>query len=376
MGPGADENKTVELSDGRVLLNSRAAPYRNVAVSTDGGVTYTDFAPDTELIDPANNGSIIRAFPDADAADPRSKWLLFSNTEDAGIRRNLTIKMSCDNGETWPVRKVVENDAAGYSTLTALGDGTSDENLGGSYGLLFEREGYRHISYTDFSLAWLEGACAPLTVDAPSLTAGKASTATVTVTNQSTDTLLPGTLTLDELAGWAAVPVHVPAIPAGKSRTLEVAITPPASAATRTHELSVRYTTRGSSSSARVQVAVTGDPSVIAPSVDILPVLDAIYTAGGPGLLEDNVAPWIRVTNTGNTTLTGVRVSGPGDNLARCNFSSLAPGQSYVCKNVRYAVTAADLEAGSWTPTYTVEGTAPDGSTVRQSGSLTVDLTT
>ena len=43
VGDRMDENKTVELSDGRVLLNSRDNAnqgYRKVAVSTDGGATY------------------------------------------------------------------------------------------------------------------------------------------------------------------------------------------------------------------------------------------------------------------------------------------------------------------------------------------------
>lgn len=47
------------------------APYRQVALSTDGGQAYGPFSPDTELIDPANNGSIIRAYPDAAPSDPR-----------------------------------------------------------------------------------------------------------------------------------------------------------------------------------------------------------------------------------------------------------------------------------------------------------------
>lgn len=53
VGPGADENKTVELADGDVLLNSRAAPRRLTARSSDGGATYTPFAADQNLPDPA-----------------------------------------------------------------------------------------------------------------------------------------------------------------------------------------------------------------------------------------------------------------------------------------------------------------------------------
>ncbi len=41
VGPGADENKVVELGDGRLMLNSRAKPSRKLAWSRDGGVTWT-----------------------------------------------------------------------------------------------------------------------------------------------------------------------------------------------------------------------------------------------------------------------------------------------------------------------------------------------
>lgn len=122
VGPGGDENKTVELGDGRIMLNNRSAPYRTVAYSSDGGVTYTPFTQDTNLRDPANNGSIIRYAPDVPASHPQASWLLFSNT-DSTARKNLTVKMSCDNGKTWPIRKVVNPDSAAYSTLTRLPDG-------------------------------------------------------------------------------------------------------------------------------------------------------------------------------------------------------------------------------------------------------------
>ncbi|NEC08827.1 sialidase family protein [Streptomyces sp. SID7909] len=151
VGPGGDENKTVELNDGRVMLNNRSAPYRTVAYSSDGGVTYTPFVQDTQLPDPANNGSIMRYAPDAAASDPQSSWLLFSNTE-ATSRKNLTVKMSCDNGRTWPIRKVVDPGAAAYSTLTRLPDGR--------LGLLYERGNYEHITYSSFDLKWLGGTCA------------------------------------------------------------------------------------------------------------------------------------------------------------------------------------------------------------------------
>lgn len=159
VGPGADENKTVELADGRLLLNSRASPYRLIAFSSDGGVTYTPLAADTALPDPGNNGSIIRAFPDADPSDPRARMLLFSNAANRQVRRQLTVRLSCDNGATWPLSRVVQTGATAYSTLTPLRG--PDGRLGGRYGLLYERDGYRYLSFTSFGLDWLGGGCEP-----------------------------------------------------------------------------------------------------------------------------------------------------------------------------------------------------------------------
>lgn len=95
VGIGMDENKTVELSDGRVMLNSRDSQrsgYRKVAYSKDGGVTYGEVTVDRELPDPTNNASIIRAFPNADQHSARAKVLLFSNANSQTSRHNGTVR--------------------------------------------------------------------------------------------------------------------------------------------------------------------------------------------------------------------------------------------------------------------------------------------
>jgi sialidase-1 len=132
VGPGADENKVVELTGGRLMLNSRAKPFRKVAWSSDGGVTWTGWRDEPLLIDPANNGAIINYAPE-------SHWLLFSNTEHASERRNLVVKMSCDDGATWPTRIVVDSGPSAYSTIARLRDGT--------LGVLYERGDYRAITF-------------------------------------------------------------------------------------------------------------------------------------------------------------------------------------------------------------------------------------
>ncbi|BCS31549.1 hypothetical protein TBR22_A07500 [Luteitalea sp. TBR-22] len=150
VGPGADENKTVELSDGRLMLNSRAKPYRKVAFSSDGGATWTGWRDEPQLIDPANNGAIVRLHPEAPSGSAGARVLLFSNTESRDRRENIVVKQSCDDGATWTSRLVVEPGAASYSTLATLPDGR--------VGILYERGTVSAIVFAAFDPASL-GPC-------------------------------------------------------------------------------------------------------------------------------------------------------------------------------------------------------------------------
>ncbi|MFC8564632.1 exo-alpha-sialidase [Streptomyces sp. NPDC057245] len=244
VGPGGDENKTVELSDGRIMLNNRSAPYRTVAYSTDGGVTYTPFQQDTELPDPANNGSVTRFAPDVAATHPRASWLMFSNTATTGGRSNLTVRLSCDNGENWPIRKTVESGPAAYSTLTPLSDGTGANPR---TGLLWERGNVDHITYSSFDLQWLGGVCAPVTVTSPaSLPAGRTTTVTVRVVSQNDVALPAGKVSLDLPDGWSAPGVTVPALAPGQGANTEIPVTVPANATAGNVPATAAYEVRGS----------------------------------------------------------------------------------------------------------------------------------
>lgn len=249
VGPGGDENKTVELSDGRIMLNNRSKPYRTIAYSTDGGVTYTPFKQDTQLTDPANNASIMRYNAEAPASHPQSSWLLFSNTDDASARRNLTVKMSCDNGRTWPIRKVVDPGSAAYSTLTKLPNGR--------VGLLYERGDYAHITYSSFDLDWLGGTCADITITPPAtLKAGASAEVEVRVVNRMDKRRAQGTLDLTVPSGWTTRQVTVPALAPGQGATLKVPVTV-APDASGSAELTATYQTGGKRASGSAMVTVT-----------------------------------------------------------------------------------------------------------------------
>lgn len=151
VGPGLDENKSVELSDGTLMLNSRATPYRKVAHSNDGGATWAGLHDDLQLPDPNDNGAIVRFDGDAPPTAARARWLLFSNNESTSGRQRLVVKMSCDDGNSWPIRKTIEPGFAAYSTLARLPDGT--------FGMLWESDEYKRIAFSTFDQRWLAGRC-------------------------------------------------------------------------------------------------------------------------------------------------------------------------------------------------------------------------
>jgi sialidase-1 len=249
-----DENKSVELSDGRLMLNVRAKPNRKVAYSSDGGQTWSTPTSDPDLVDPADNGSIARYNAAAPAGTEQANWLLFTNNESTSSRSNLVVKQSCDNGQTWPIRKVVEPGFAAYSTVTKLPDGT--------FGLLWESKDYTRITFSRFDRAWLDGVCAPLAVSAPTdAAAGSTTHVEVTVTSQQTGALAGGSVTIGDLpAGWTAGTVAVPTLMTGDSTTVSVPLTVPADAPTNGFPVRAYFhSDRGSSTTpVPTQVVVRG----------------------------------------------------------------------------------------------------------------------
>ncbi|WP_075727416.1 exo-alpha-sialidase [Corynebacterium aquilae] len=156
-GTGMDENKVVELSDGRLMNSSRASDStraRKISYSTDGGETFSEPTVEEQLPDPHNNASLIKAFPTAQPESNRSKVLLFSNTASDHGRVNPTVRLSCDDGKTWPIAKKLDVNEVQYTSMAVLPNGR--------VGLLYEghNQGNKNnISLATFNAAWLGGAC-------------------------------------------------------------------------------------------------------------------------------------------------------------------------------------------------------------------------
>lgn len=125
VGDSMDENKVVELSDGTVMLNSREntrTGHRWVALSHDGGQTWTDLHRDPHLVDPGNNAQITRAYPDAPEGSAKAKVLLFSHADHLpNDRVNGTIELSEDDGRTWIRKRTFQRGECQYSVIIPVG---------------------------------------------------------------------------------------------------------------------------------------------------------------------------------------------------------------------------------------------------------------
>ena len=120
------ETAAVELSDGRVMLNIRheSAPHlRGISVSRDGATGWSAMRFDPALPEPVCFGSLVRMSKRTDGSKDR---LLFVNPHNPSgrERRNLTVKLSEDDGQTWPVSRAIESGTSGYADLAVGTDGT------------------------------------------------------------------------------------------------------------------------------------------------------------------------------------------------------------------------------------------------------------
>jgi sialidase-1 len=144
---GVNECEVVEVADGALLLNARNyeknAPTRQVARSTDGGVTWIDQRHAEELIEPICQASIRRLrWPRGDAPGV----ILFSNPA-SRRREKLTVRASLDDGRTWPIARLIEPGPSAYSCLARLPDGSA--------GLLYEtgaKSPYERIEFVRMGL--------------------------------------------------------------------------------------------------------------------------------------------------------------------------------------------------------------------------------
>jgi sialidase-1 len=98
------------------------------------------------LIEPVCQASLLRYTLKETGGKNR---LLFSNPAST-LREKMTVRLSYDEGASWPVAKLLHEGPAAYSALTVLADGT--------LACLYERgdkSAYEKITFARFTLDWL-----------------------------------------------------------------------------------------------------------------------------------------------------------------------------------------------------------------------------
>ncbi len=151
------ECMAVQLTDGSIMLNMRHnanrgdttdANGRAIAVTSDLGATWTEHPTSRNaLIEPTCMGSLHRH--DYTVNGEKKSVLLFSNPNSKTTRHRMTIKVSLDDGNTWPEEYWLlldEGKSRGYSCITSI-----DEN---TIGILYEGS-QAHMTFQKIALSEL-----------------------------------------------------------------------------------------------------------------------------------------------------------------------------------------------------------------------------
>lgn len=139
---GMNECAVIERADGTLVLNSRSyrgKACRGISVSKDGGVTWEPTTDDTALVESVCQASLIRG---ADGA------LLFCNPATPKGRHHLTVRLSLDDGQSWPHSRLLCEGSSAYSSLAVL--------PGGDIGVLYERDDYKTLTLARFPQSWVK----------------------------------------------------------------------------------------------------------------------------------------------------------------------------------------------------------------------------
>lgn len=136
------ESTVAELSDGRLLLNSRCTGknYRISSISEDGGESWSPMLAELPLVDPVNQGSIL-------GFEWAGKYIVFFSNAASVKRENMAISLSSNDGANWTKRYIVNPEQAAYSDLVIVGS----NQLGITYET-GKTNPYEKITFKSYSL--------------------------------------------------------------------------------------------------------------------------------------------------------------------------------------------------------------------------------
>ena len=152
---GGGEIQIVEAPNGSLLASMRDNAFswngvRTFSRSTDGGLTwgtpYYSLTNPSTIPDPACQGSILRL---SATNDSNASRLVLANCASSSSRVAMTLRLSYDEGQTWPVSNLVYSGVSGYSALTKLATG--------EIGLLNEVNNFARIDFVRRSVAVVSG---------------------------------------------------------------------------------------------------------------------------------------------------------------------------------------------------------------------------
>ena len=148
---GSDEVSLVETAAGGIYVsyrkNTLATGKRHFARSIDYGETFSEHGQHGEVPDANLHAGLIRYREGEEVGDD---LLLFSNPSPA---KDMTIRMSRDEGRSWDISRRVERGLSRYSDLAVTADGTILCLY--TNGVVRDRE---KISVARFNLEWLADA--------------------------------------------------------------------------------------------------------------------------------------------------------------------------------------------------------------------------
>ena len=131
--PGCNESQLVEIDDGKLLINMRSYNDKNsraIAVSNNGGSSWSEIKHDLSLVESRCQASIINY-----GLYNNNNVHLFSNPSVPNGRYNMTVKVSYDECKTWANSVLIYPGPSAYSCLSRLPNG--------NIGIFYER-GVKH----------------------------------------------------------------------------------------------------------------------------------------------------------------------------------------------------------------------------------------
>lgn len=162
--PSGNETNIVELSTGQVMLTARNTDPRNrrmTAISSDGVSRWSTPAFSEDLLEPGCMAGIV-SHPGSNSQN--SPLLLYSaphtTQREHQARRNVSVYLSRDNGQSWPLRRTLFEGPSAYSDLAVLPDGKIvcffEKGVEARFGDHGRPWAYRSLVVATFDLEWLQ----------------------------------------------------------------------------------------------------------------------------------------------------------------------------------------------------------------------------